>query len=406
MATMKNLILRKSINRSPLRRGFAVIALVLACFALSPAPKAFGVTPAPDGGYPGQNTAEGDKALFSLPGTSTDNTAIGYQALYNETTGSTNTAVGANALFSTTNGTDNTAIGVQAMYNDTFGNYSVAIGESALYANTTGGDNVATGYDALESNTTGYDNVANGYAALDSNSIGHDNTADGFQALDSNTTGSNNIALGSSAGANLTTGVNNIDIGNAGVAAESKTIRIGVQGTQGATFVAGIYGVTASGGAAVYINSSGQLGTATSSARFKRDIQSMDTASETILALRPVTFRYKPELDPTGLPQFGLVAEDVEKVNPALVVRDADGKPYSVRYEAVNAMLLNEFLKEHRTVQAQEATITQLKSTVAQQQRGMEVLAATLKEQASQIQKVSAQFELSKSTPQMAGNNR
>jgi S-adenosylmethionine hydrolase len=403
---MKNLILRKSINRSPLRRGFAVIALVLACFALSPAPKAFGVTPAPDGGYPGQNTAEGDKALFSLPGTSTDNTAIGYQALYNETTGSTNTAVGANALFSTTNGTDNTAIGVQAMYNDTFGNYSVAIGESALYANTTGGDNVATGYDALESNTTGYDNVANGYAALDSNSIGHDNTADGFQALDSNTTGSNNIALGSSAGANLTTGVNNIDIGNAGVAAESKTIRIGVQGTQGATFVAGIYGVTASGGAAVYINSSGQLGTATSSARFKRDIQSMDTASETILALRPVTFRYKPELDPTGLPQFGLVAEDVEKVNPALVVRDADGKPYSVRYEAVNAMLLNEFLKEHRTVQAQEATITQLKSTVAQQQRGMEVLAATLKEQASQIQKVSAQFELSKSTPQMAGNNR
>jgi hypothetical protein len=406
MITMKTLILRKSINRSPLRRGFPVIALVLACFALSPAPKAFGVTPAPDGGYPGENTAEGDKALFSLPGTSTENTAIGYQALYNETTGSTNTAVGANALFSTTNGTDNTAIGVQAMYNDTFGNYSVAIGESALYANTTGGDNVATGYDALESNTTGYDNVANGYAALDSNSIGHDNTADGFQALDSNTTGSNNIALGSSAGANLTTGINNIDIGNAGVAAESKTIRIGVQGTQGATFVAGIYGVTASGGAAVYINSSGQLGTATSSARFKRDIQSMDTASETILALRPVTFRYKPELDPTGLPQFGLVAEDVEKVNPALVVRDANGKPYSVRYEAVNAMLLNEFLKEHRTVQAQEATITQLKSTVAQQQKGMDVLAATLKEQASQIQKVSAQLELSKSTPQMAGNNR
>ena len=406
MTTMTTLILRNPIGRSPLRPGFLLIPLVLACFALSPAPKAFGVTPAPDGGYPGENTAEGDKALFSLPGTSTDNTAIGYQALYNETTGSTNTAVGANALFSTTSATDNTAIGVQAMYNDTFGNYSVAIGESALYANTTGGDNVAIGYDALESNTAGYYNVANGYQALDSNSIGHDNTADGFQALDSNTTGSNNIALGSSAGSNLTTGNNNIDIGNAGVAADSKTIRIGVQGTQGATFIAGIYGVTASGGAAVYINSSGQLGTATSSARFKRDIQSMDTASETILALRPVTFRYKPELDPTGLPQFGLVAEDVEKVNPALVVRDADGKPYSVRYEAVNAMLLNEFLKEHRTVQAQEATITQLKSTVAQQQKGMEVLAATLKEQASQIQKVSAQLELSKTAPKTVANNQ
>ncbi len=270
---MTTLHLRKSISRSPLRRGFPVIALVLACFALSPAPKALGVTPAPDGGYPGENTAEGDKALNSLGATGYDNTAIGYSALYNETNGFSNTAVGSQALFSLGSGTDNTAIGYQAMYNNTFGNYNVANGESALYANTTGGDNAATGYDALESNTTGYYNTANGYQALDSNSTGHGNTADGFQALDSNTTGSNNIALGSSAGVNLTTGSNNIDIGNAGFAAETKTIRIGVQGTQGATFIAGIYGVTASGGAAVYINSSGQLGTATSSARFKRDIQ-------------------------------------------------------------------------------------------------------------------------------------
>ena len=163
----------------------------------------------------------------------------------------------------------------------------------------------------------------------------------------------------------------------------------------------------------------GRLGTIISSARFKRDIHSMDRASETILSLRPVSFHYKQELDPNGIAQFGLVAEEVEKVDPALVVHNADGKPYSVRYEAVNAMLLNEFLKEHGKVQEEEtaimqlkstaakeqATITQLKSTVAQQQKGMEALAASLKEQASQIQKVSAQLELRKPGPQTLANN-
>jgi len=156
----------------------------------------------------------------------------------------------------------------------------------------------------------------------------------------------------------------------------------------------------------VIVGSNGQLGTVVSSERFKEAIKPMDKASEAILALKPVTFHYKKDLDPEGVPQFGLVAEDVEKVNPALVARDADGKVYTVRYDAVNAMLLNEFLKAHRKVEEQEATITQLKSTVAQQQKGMEVFAATVKEQASQIQKVSAQLELNKPAPRTVLNDQ
>src|SRR5262249_43464107 len=135
-----------------------------------------------------------------------------------------------------------------------------------------------------------------------------------------------------------------------------------------ATYIAGIFGKTSPGGVSVFINGAGQLGTATSSKRFKDEIKRMDKVSEAILALKPVTFRYKHDIDPERQPQFGLVAEDVEKVNPDLVVRDADGKPYTVRYEAVNAMLLNEFLKEHRKNAEQEATITALKANDARQE--------------------------------------
>jgi trimeric autotransporter adhesin len=163
----------------------------------------------------------------------------------------------------------------------------------------------------------------------------------------------------------------------------------------------------------VVVNSSGQLGVAPSSARFKEAIKPMDKASEAILALKPVTFRYKHELDPDGIPQFGLVAEQVEKVNPDLVARDAKGEPYTVRYEAVNAMLLNEFLKEHRKNEEQEATITALKSsaakqetTIAQQQKEIKALAASQKEQALQIQKVSAQLQVSKPATQMVVNDQ
>ena len=218
-----------------------------------------------------------------------------------------------------------------------------------------------------------------------SNTEGNDNTATGHDALVSNTTGSNNIALGHGAGSNLTTGDNNIDIGNEGVTGEANTIRVGRQPSrifpqgQTATFIAWIIGVAVAG-PVVHINSSGQLGVPPSSARFKQNTKPMDKASEAILALKPVTFRYKKEIDPDALPQFGLVAEDVAKVNPDLVARDAEGKVYTVRYEAVNAMLLNEFLKEHRTVQELKSAMARQEATIAKQQEGIKALRTQLKE--------------------------
>jgi uncharacterized coiled-coil protein SlyX len=203
--------------------------------------------------------------------------------------------------------------------------------------------------------------------------------------------------LGAKAGESLTTGSNNIDIGNPGVAAEDNNIRIGKVGTQTGTFIAGIHGTTIANGIGVIIDSTGQIGTVTSSARFKEAIRPMDKASEAILALQPVTFRYKQDLDPDGIPQFGLVAEQVEKVNPDLVVRGEDGKVMTVRYEAVNAMLLNEFLKEHRNVAEQQSTLTELKTTVAQQQKQIEALTSI-------VQKVSDQITLSKPAPQLVAN--
>jgi len=318
-----------SISLSFLRCRFVFVALTCAPAWLALSPPARAVYLPPDGGYPDLNTADGDRALFSLT-TSLANTAIGYQALFSNTTGGFNTANGGTALYHNTTGSSNTATGVRALLN--------------------------------------------------------------------NTTGSNNIALGDSAGLNLTMGSNNIDIGHFGHAGESNTIRIGTSGTQTQTFIAGISGAAISG-TIVVVNGNGKLGVATSSERFKETIKRMDKASRAIHALKPVTFYYKKELDRDGVPQFGLVAEEVEKVNPALITRDADGKPYTVRYEAVNAMLLNEFLKEHRKVQ-------ELEATVAQQQKGMEVLAAQLKEQAAQIQKVSAQLEVSKPAPQIVVNDR
>jgi Chaperone of endosialidase len=365
------------------------------------------------------NTANGADALYSNT-TGAFNTATGLNALFSNTTASYNTANGVNALYSTTTGSLNTATGLNTLVFNTIGSLNTATGVQALYSNTTGSLNTATGVDALLFNTTGIDNTANGLGALYSNTTGNNNTADGVQALFNNTigggntanginalyhntsgsnntangagalfnntTGSNNIALGTNAGSNLSTGDNNIDIGNSGVAADANTIRIGTAGTQSATFIAGISGVTVSG-ATVLVNSNGQLGTATSSRRFKQEIKPMDKASEAILALRPVTFRYKQEIDPKGIPQFGLVAEEVEKVNPDLVVRDGEGKVYTVRYEAVNAMLLNEFLKEHRKVE-------QLKATVSENSTEIKTLAASLKGQASQIQKLDAQLAI------------
>jgi hypothetical protein len=327
-----------------------------------------------------------------------DSTVQGEDALINNTVGVENTAIGSQALFSNTTGIENTATGWSALTSNITGSSNTAIGGQALSANSDGNFNTATGSGALFSNTTGSGNTATGESALSSNFEGGSNTAVGYWAL-LHTSGERNIGIGAFAGADLTTGDDNIDIGNIGIGNESNTIRIGTVGKQTRTIIAGISGTTVPNGVGVIVGTSGRLGTVVSSVRFKDSIKPMDKASEAILALNPVTFHYKPELDPEGIPQFGLVAEEVEKVNPDLVARDEQGKPYTVRYDAVNAMLLNEFLKEHRKVQ-------QLEASDAEQQREIKALVATVKEQAGQIQKVSAQLELSKSAPQTVLNNQ
>jgi hypothetical protein len=355
------------------------------------------------------NTATGAFALLSNT-TGTENTAIGVEALSSNTTASNNVAVGSDTLTYNTIGSDNTATGVNALFSNDTGNYNTACGSAALASNTTSNDNTAIGQAALNQNTIGADNTASGFQALLSNISGAGNTANGVNALYSNSRGSNNIGVGIGAGGALTTGDNNIDIGNAGVAGESAKIRIGTKDTHKNTFIAGIYGVTASRGVAVFIEPSGHLGTTTSSARFKDNIKPMDKASEGILSLQPVTFRYKKELDPESVPQFGLVAEDVAKINPDLVARDEEGKPYTVRYEAVNAMLLNEFLKEHRTVQQQELTISRLQAAMVQQRKDFQATAAQqdkeIKALATGLQKVSNQLELTKAAARVATNDQ
>jgi hypothetical protein len=426
------------------------VVLGLGCFCLSPL--AHALNPPPDGGYPKANTAEGDDALAGLTTggfntatgrlalnhnttasgntadgeealrnnngdfntgigsgalfnntTGRNNSAIGESALRNNTTGNDNTANGGAALGSNTTGSNNTATGRQALLDNTTGNYNMASGFKALFSNTTGefntatgagalffntaDENTATGAAALLNNTTGGFNTAAGSAALFNNTTGAHNTGNGFQTLSNTTTGNDNVALGFLAGNSQTTGNNNVYVGSN---------ILGVAGENNACYIASIFGQASANGVPVLINSDNKLGTATSSARFKRDIHDMNKASEALFALRPVAFRYKKEIDPTGISQLGLVAEDVEKVNPDLVVRDKEGKPYTVRYDQVNAMLLNEFLKEHSKVEKLEAT-------VAQQHKDFEAAVAELK---GQIQKVSAQLELTKPSAQTVLNNQ
>ncbi len=317
----------------------------------------------------------------------------------------TDTAYGTGALSNEAGGFDNSAFGYYALYSNTTGTVNTATGADALVLNTTGDHNTATGTIALLGNITGNNNTADGEGALASNETGSGNTATGSAALVHNASGSNNIALGANAGQNLTTGDNNIDIGNDGVANETNTIRIGTQGTQINAYIAGIYQTTVSRGLSVVVDSTGHFGTKGSSERLKKDIKPMDKASEAILALKPVTFRYRKEIDPDGTPQFGLVAEQVAKVNPALVDRGPDGKLYGVRYDQVNAMLLNEFLKEHEKVEAQAREIQEQKATIGELKKGVETVVARLKEQDLKIQKVSAQVEVSKVAPRIVLNN-
>ena len=416
-----------------------LITFGLICFALSQ--RAQGVVPPPPGGYPNFTTAAGDHALQALTlgvgntaigtfslfsvttgnfntalgagaldlntadsntatgaaallfnSTGTENTANGTAALEFNTTGDFNTANGAFALFNNTDGGSNNALGKSALFNNRIASANTAIGDAALAFNDLSGlglgnANTAVGAAALFSNTDGDSNNAVGFSALGSNVDGLFNNVMGFDAMADNVSGAGNVAVGDSAGAGVE-GDFNIYIGAfAGPApspapvAESETIRIG-DVFNVACFIGGIRDQTASGGVAVFIDGNGKLGTVTSSARFKDDIKPMGKASEAILSLKPVAFRYKKELDPAGTPQLGLIAEDVEKINPDLVVRDKEGKPYSVRYDQVNAMLLNEFLKEHQTVQQQGATIARLEKQI-------DALTAGL-------QKVSAQMEANK----------
>jgi hypothetical protein len=397
-----------------------LITLALLCFGLLP--RAQAVVPPPDGGYPGGNTAEGQNALFNLT-TGTYNTAVGWLSLdslstgrFNTATGAgsllfnaadNNTAFGATALLFNTDGSFNTAVGATALLNNTEGSFNTAVGFGTLYHNITGGDNTAVGDNALFFNITGEDNTAVGGTgllsnqngsnntavgrsallsnqsgslntavgrdALSDNTTGDENTAIGQQALDLNTSGSENIAVGPLAGHNVTTANNVIAIGLPG---ENVSDRCYIGNIRGRPVGNG-------DGINVIVDSSGQLGTSNSSRRFKTNIKPMEQTSQAILALKPVTFHYKNSDTKRPLPQFGLIAEDVAEVNPDLVVRDAEGELLSVRYDAVNAMLLNEFLKEHRELQ-------ELKKQVAALTAG--------------LQKVSAQLEASKPAPQMVNN--
>jgi hypothetical protein len=429
--TMNSLIQSKT--TSPL-----LIALALLCFGLLPGAQA--VVPAPDGGYGppaygSGNTAEGEEALLNLS-SGNFNTATGFRSLFSNTTGNFNTAVGAGALFSNT-GTENTATGAGALLNNSTGSFNTANGEAALFFNTTGDKNTATGSSALVQNTTGDENTASGWGALWKNTTGFWNTAEGSAALTSNTTGARNIAIGKSAlnknttgslntatgeGAlfnntvgNLntaigqgaladnTTGAHNTAIGyQAGIdvttAANVICIGSNVTGanTSNTTWIGNIYGrrTRNTTTAPVVVSADGQLGTVASSERFKKDIATMEKASESILSLRPVTFHYKT--DSTDTAQFGLIAEEVAKVNPALVLLDDEGKPFTVRYDAVNAMLLNEFLKEHGKV---EQLTKDFASKLAEQQKQIEALTAGL-------QKVTAQVGMSRPAPQMVVNEQ
>jgi hypothetical protein len=406
--------LKHSMNRVPCPLALLLLPFALACFALSPQARAV----CQEGCLTNQNTVLGDDALVNNAGlsntaiggaalqnntTGDNNTAIGFAALVDNSTGDGNTGDGVSALQQNTTGSGNTAIGGYSLFSNTTGGGNTANGDAALLNNTTGNDNTATGVSGLQSNTTGANNTANGFQALWFNSTGNSNTALGNNALFNNTIGSFNIAVGNAAGGNLTTGINNIDIGNNGVAGESRTIRVGTKPIHRNTYIAGISGATVPTGIAVIVDSSGHLGTTTSSARFKESIKPMDNASEAILSFKPVTFRYKKELDPAGIRQFGLVAEEVEKVNPDLVARDEQGKPYTVRYEAVNAMLLNEFLKEHRKNEQQEVTI-------ARQQQQIEALTEGLQKVSAQLAtgrvRPSGGLESSKPAPQIVRNNQ
>jgi len=388
-----------------------LITFALVCFGFFP--RAHAVVPPPDGGYPNFTTAEGTNSLKNLT-TGAANTAVGWYSLFGDTAASFNTAVGAGTLLFN-NGDQNTAVGVAALLSNTTGSFNTASGVSALSSNTTGLSNNAFGWGALLSNTTGANNTAIGVRALQSNTEGNTNVAVGEIALSANTTGGSNIAIGHGALSANTTGIGNTALGSGagfGLTTGDGNVCIGqgVTGPAGESFTTRISNIWGQPGGtqAVYVDFDGRLGVNVSSRRFKEEIRPMDKASEVIYSLKPVSFRYKREIERTRPLSFGLIAEDVEQINADLVLRGKDGKVSTVRYEAVNAMLLNEFLKEHRKAEKQEATIRQLESTVAQQQKDFQATAAHQQKQiealSAGLQKVSAQIEASKPAPHVVNN--
>ena len=361
-----------------------LIAFTFVCFALSQGAQA--VVPPPDGGYPNFTTAEGDNALKHLTG-GIGNTGIGTFSLFSVSNGNFNTAVGAASL-GLNQADSNTAIGTAALLFNTTGSENTAIGTAALEFNHSG-LNTAVGYEALFSNVTGLENTAMGDQALLHNVGGNFNVAIGGAALITDVGGSQNTAVGSGA-LNDTTGSDNTALGfQAGILATDGDGNVyigagmsGVAGESNQTYIRNINTTSVSGAGTdtVTVNlSTGLLGHVTSSRRYKEDIKPMDNSSQALFALKPVTFRYKKEIDQSQTLDYGLIAEEVAKVDPNLAIRDKNGQVESVRYSAINAMLLNEFLKTHRRMEEQDKRI--------------EELTAQLKQQSAQIQKVSAQRE-------------
>ncbi len=294
------------------------------------------------------------------------NTAVGFNSLSANYDGNSNTAAGANALGANVSGSNNVGVGAGALSNNAAGSSNTAVGTQALLNNGTGNNNTAVGFQALWSHSGGACcNTAIGFGAMADDTGGQNNVAVGNGALSANLIGGNNIAIGVNAG-NAVTGYSNIDIGNAGVAGESNAIRIGAAGQQMSAYIAGITGVWVGSGSAVYVNANGQLGTIQSSQRYKEDIQDMGGASDALMQLRPVQFRYKQAAPDGSKPwQFGLIAEEVAGVYPELVLRDSKGQIESVQYQQLPAMLLNELQKQHQTIERQEREIGALLSRLA-----------------------------------------
>ena len=373
-----------------------ILSFIILC-VVAVVPTIHAVVPPPDGGYPGGNTAEGQNALLNLT-SGGFNTAVGWVSLRSDTTGEFNTAIGAAALFRN-NGDENTALGTGALLSNSTGIQNTATGAFALFGNTgpadnpswpsgiAGSFNTANGDRALFSNTTGAANTAIGGSALFNNTIGSTNTAVGSIALSNNSSGNNNIALGFAAGGAVSTADEVIAIGTLG------------QNVSNSCFIGQIYSnVQPEVGTdpdRVTINSNGRLGRGNvPSRRYKHDIKPMHNASEAIYALNPVSFRYHKQYDQTQTIAFGLIAEEVAELYPDLVGRNPKGQPESVRYEQINAMLLNEFLKEHRRGEEQDCKIQEQETTIAELRSEIRNLAAMVNEQGSQLQKVSAQLQI------------